>query len=299
MSHPSPPMITSRDNPRLKAIRRLNTSKGRRRTRGLLLEGPHLVQTALEEGLQLDLVLLTPEFEQQHPHLVESFQDLDGLEVARVDSKLLEELADVDSPRGLIASATRPDEEVERVLGAVESQEQTWLLLDGVQDPGNLGAMARSAEASGARGLFLLGEETVSWRHPRALRASAGSLLRLPCCVVRDVAEVDAALARLATSSQSEPESQVDQLQWVALEARAGNALWTAELGRRVILCVGGEAHGLGEQAASRCDLTVSIPTAGVESLNAAVAASLVLFELDRRRRGEASTGASPLATRY
>ncbi len=256
-------MIESRQNPRLKEIRRL------RRVRGpeALLEGPKLVAEALRLGMALETVLATPDF-------------LVGAEGRRLAARLhraplevapplLRELGDADSPQGLLAVAR-----IER--GGVEAlplvADGVYLFLDGLQDPGNLGALARTAEAAGAAGLAL-GAGSVHPNHPRALRASAGSLLRIPVAVDADPGALDERLAPLAP-------------RWAALAPRGGIDPWEAELEGALVLAVGAEGPGLSEAVASRAELALSVPAAGaVESLNATVAAALVLFEI-RRRRG-------------
>ena len=169
-------VIVSRDNRRLKELRRLKRGKDGDR---VLLEGPHLVLEARRAGLEVDLALATPDFlasDAAAPVLAA----LPGLPLA-TEPRLLEDLADTESPRGLVAAAYwRPAtlDDLPRPLSG------PLVLVDGVQDPGNLGALARSAEAAGAVGI-VLSRGSVQPRHPRALRASAGSLLRL--LVVPDV----------------------------------------------------------------------------------------------------------------
>src|SRR5258706_8099926 len=155
-------MITSRQNQRVKDIRRLRRSKGDR----ALLEGPHLVAEALAAGLRLEEILGTPDF----------LASAGGRRLSRgwtvepleVDPELLAELTDADSPRGVLAVAHVPRAGIES-LPAVSGR--PYLYLDGLQDPGNLGALARVAEAAGATGLAL-SPGCVHPNHPRALRAS-------------------------------------------------------------------------------------------------------------------------------
>jgi TrmH family RNA methyltransferase len=255
-------VITSRQNQRLKDIRRLRRSKGDH----ALLEGPHLVADALTAGLRLDDILATPDF----------LASAEGRRLARswtvvpleVDPGLLAEMTDADSPRGVLAVAhlPRPGIEALPVLPG-----RPYLYLDGLQDPGNLGALARVAEAAGAAGLAL-SPGCVHPNHPRALRASAGSLLRLP---VAAGAEPGAVSRHLAAA---EP-------RWTALVPRDGEALYHADLAGTLILSVGAEGPGVSPALLARAGLRLTIPMEpAVESLNATVAAALVLFELRRRR---------------
>lgn len=267
-------MISSPKNRWLKDIRRLRRSKDEGR---LLLEGPHLLAEALDAGLELEATLATPEVlaaATADPESDEA-QALGRLDrrPLEVEAALLDELADADSPRGLLAIArVRPLR-----LQDLEPSDGVFVFTDGLQDPGNLGALARVAEAAGARAL-LLGEGTCRKEHPRALRASAGSLLRLPTVQSVDVAAVDEALGS--------PSCVPRWPRWLALSPRGGTDLYCAGFDGRVVLAVGGEGPGLGDAVAERTDEFVTIPMqAGVESLNATVAAAVVLFEVARRRR--------------
>jgi TrmH family RNA methyltransferase len=255
-------MITSRQNQRVKDIRRLRRSKGDR----ALLEGPHLVAEALAAGLRLEEILATADF----------LASADGRRLSRgwtvepleVDPELLAELTDADSPRGVLAVAHVPRAGIES-LPAVSGR--PYLYLDGLQDPGNLGALARVAEAAGATGLAL-SPGCVHPNHPRALRASAGSLLRLPVAVA---AEPGALSRHLAAAGP----------RWAALVPRGGEDLYGTELAGTLVLAVGAEGPGLSPDLLARTTLRLTIPMEpAVESLNATVAAALVLFELRRRR---------------
>jgi TrmH family RNA methyltransferase len=255
-------MISSRQNQRLKDMRRLRRSKGDR----ALLEGPHLVAEALAAGLVLEEVLATPHFlETSEGRRIAGLLPAAPLEVA---PGLLDELTDADSPKGLLAVARLPRGGVE-TLPVVPGR--PYLYLDGLQDPGNLGALARVAEAAGGGGLAL-SPGCVHPNHPRALRASAGSLLRLAVAVAVDP---DALEAHLAPANP----------RWTALVPREGEDLYLAPLDGTLILSVGAEGPGLSSVLLNRAGLRLTIPMApAVESLNVTVAAALVLFEVRRRR---------------
>lgn len=264
-------MITSRHNERLKDIRRLRQCKdGRgadpRHVQGVL-EGPHLIEEALACGRTLSSLLMTPDFADGEagrrllPRL--------PMRPIAVAPQLLDELADSDSPRGIVAVVDLPRIPVQSL--SLEDH-GVYVFAEGLQDPGNVGALARTAEASGAQAL-ILGPGCAHRQHPRALRASAGSLLRLAAC----------------RASLSDLQSHLRTLspRYVALVPRGGTDLYQAELcGAPLVVLLGSEGRGLSETARRRADLPLTIPVAPpVESLNATVAASLVLFEIRRQRR--------------
>jgi TrmH family RNA methyltransferase len=245
-------------------MRRLRRSKDDRQA---LLEGPHLLAEALTAGISLEVVLVTAERAKER-----ATEDLLGrvrCPIRLVAPELLLELADSDSPQGLVAVAALSRQGVEAVPmipGGV------YLYLDGMQDPGNLGAVARAAEASGVVACLVLGPGTVHPNHPRALRASAGSLLRLPLALRVSADSLDERLATLEPA-------------WVALAPGGGESLWSAGLDGTLIVALGAEGPGLSPAVLARAHQRLSIPVAPpVESLNATVAAALVLYELRRRR---------------
>jgi TrmH family RNA methyltransferase len=255
-------MISSRQNQRLKDIRRLRRSKGDH----ALLEGTHLVAEALAGGLPLETVLVTPGF-LASPEGAALARRL-PVEPLEVSPELLDDLTDADSPRGILAVVRLPRSGLDALPVRPGSP---YLYLDGLQDPGNVGALARVAEAAGAAGLAL-SPGTVHPNHPRALRASAGSLLRLAVAVNADP---DALERHLAAAYP----------RWAALVPRGGTDLYSAPLDGTLILAVGAEGPGLSPTLAARAGLRLTIPVEPpVESLNATVAAALVLFEARRRR---------------
>lgn len=186
-----------------------------------------------------------------------------------VDAAVLDGLADSDSPRGLLALARLPRTGCASLPAGGDG---VVLFLDGVQDPGNVGALARIAEAFGARALAL-SPGCAHPNHPRALRASAGSLLRLPVAVEATVAGVDDHLG--------------GRVRWTALAAHGGRPLDTLEWRSGAwVLAVGAEGAGLSSELEARLDERWTIPLAGrVESLNVAVAGAIALYSLAAARR--------------
>lgn len=226
-----------------------------------------MILEALDAGIELDVVLATPEFlDSAQGRRIRSRLPLSP---DRIAPELLESIADADSPRGLVAAARKSRgrlEDVPVVRGGV------YVYVDGLQDPGNLGALARAAEAAGAVAL-LLAPGTVDPHHPRAVRGSAGSLLRLPAVPDVEPESLQRCLAKV------EPE-------WLALVAHGGRNLYEHALEGTLILTLGAEGPGLSARLEDRAQHHVTIPLASpVESLNVAVAAAVTLFEIRRRRR--------------
>jgi TrmH family RNA methyltransferase len=252
--------IASRRNETLKGIRRLRRRQGDH----ALLEGPHLLREAAAAGLRLDSVLLADDLAATP----------EGADLARlsprapivVAARLLAELCDADSPRGVLAVAHLPRGGIERLAPRPAG---VVLYLDGVQDPGNLGAVARVAEAFGADGLAL-GPGCCHPNHPRALRGSAGSLLRLPLAVRAEPEAVDARWRELDRTPM-----------WAGLVAHGGGPLPSSPPAAPVVLALGAERGGLAAAVEERLSELWTIPLAApVESLNVAVAAGVALYAL-------------------
>lgn len=271
-------MIRSPSNPQVRTIRRLRSAHGRRHADLLLLEGPHLATAAAETGLTLRHLLVTPDFQAQRGEIVDHIEHESGTRAASIDPDRLREQADADAPQGIAAIAEPPRtwKTAESALPLPDSG--LHLYADGIQDPGNLGAMARSAEAAGAASL-LLSPGTARPSHPRALRASAGSLLRIPLWTGVGVDQLPPDARFLALTPRSlDPESPPS----IPLFSSDGEPLPLSPTDS-IILAVGSESKGLSPPILTRADLLLSVPTVpAVESLNATVAASLALFELRR-----------------
>ena len=258
-------MIVSRQNQKVKDIRRLRRCKGDR----AVLEGPHLVGEALRAGLALESILATDEFlgsDEGRDLLSEP-----GLSVTEVAPHLIEYLCDADSPRGVLAVCSLPRQGLSSMMPVDNG---VYLYVDGLQDPGNLGALARVAEAFAVTAVALA-PGSVHPNHPRSLRASAGSLLRMDVIIGTKAADLASHLAAVNPT-------------WLALAPRDGVPLGAVKLGGAMVLVVGAEGPGLSEEILSRNPLRVTIPLAGqVESLNSTVAAAIALHAIRASRRSD------------
>lgn len=237
---PVPPEILSVRNPLIQEIRRA-LRHGELTDSGLLVvEGPTLIEEAVRSGLRVTAVFA-------------SGGDVAGGPLVRVPDHVLTSAASTETSPRAIALVEPPKRQAPLDAGLS-------VYLDALQDPGNVGAIARSAEAFGAAGL-IFGPGTVSPYNSKVLRASAGSLFRLPFARAADVASTLVYRA----------------------EAHEGCAPWEADWRGPSVLVIGSEAHGVSEEWRRR-SRPVRIPTAGVESLNAAIAASILLYEAARQR---------------
>ncbi len=248
--------ITSRANPLLARVRKLNSRRAFRREEGAFAaEGPKLLAEALRWGGELEAVICAPGVEL--PELPE------GTRVAEVGDSLLASVADTQSPQGIVFICKGKALSVPgRLTGG------RYLLLDGVQDPGNVGTIWRTADAFGTDGLLLCEGCADPW-NPKTVRATMGAVFRLPVyeCALETAAErLTAAGLPLYAAALRDDTADVREL----------------DLGCCAV-AIGSEGRGVSQRTLELCERTVKIPMSPrCESLNAAVAAAVVLWEMAR-----------------
>ncbi|MCL4797296.1 MAG: RNA methyltransferase [Bryobacteraceae bacterium] len=255
--------ISSARNPLLREVRKA-VQRGSLTAQGLCVAATfHLLEEALRSGRNVPAVIAA---RSSAARVEQRLRRQPGTRLLVVDDPVLAELSGTETAQGVVALVEPPSWSVDDILGG----RALALVLDGVQDPGNAGALARAAEAFGASGaLFLKG--STHPHHPKTLRASAGSLFRLPCC-----AGIDAEAAVSACVERG--------VRLFAAVAHGGTPVDQVDFRASCAVVIGSEAHGVGP-ALSAAATAVHIPTAGVESLNAAAAGAVILYEAARQRR--------------
>ena len=255
-------MLTSPANPLLKDVRRAVARGGLTNQGYLVAETFHLLDEALRSDLDVKVILAA---ESVLASVRDRVRRLSGIRIAVVDDDAFQKLADTETSQGVIALVVPPSWKLEQTLCG----EGPTIALDGLQDPGNAGAIVRAAEAFGAGGVVFI-KGTVSPFNPKALRASAGSLFRVPFVYGLEAAQVRAAFER-------------QRMEVYAAMPQGAKPLAEVDLRRKCAIVIGSEAHGVSEPLLSGAT-GLSIPTQGVESLNAAVAAAILLYEARRQR---------------
>ncbi|WP_103124955.1 TrmH family RNA methyltransferase [Nostoc cycadae] len=256
-------MLTSLQNSLVKQIRKLHSTKERHKQELFLLEGTHLLEEACAVNYSLETVCCTPDWQASHTALWEKVcSRCDRAEI--VSEEVLGAIATTIQPDGVVATARR-SESINQVPfdGIV-------LALETIQDPGNLGTIIRTAAAAGASGLWL-SDDSVDLDNPKVLRASAGQWFRLNMAVTED----------LSTTVQ---QSQQAGMQVIATLPTAKLTYWEIDWRKPSLILLGNEGAGLSADLAKMADKQVNIPLSpGVESLNVAIAAALMLYEARRQ----------------
>jgi TrmH family RNA methyltransferase len=263
--------ITSAANPLLQDVRRAIARGGLTAQGWCVAETFHLLEEALRSDCEVKVVLAAESVRSAAGALVRRRA---GVKMVVVPDALMQKVSATETSQGVVTLVRPREWTMEQLLPG----RALVVALDGMQDPGNAGAIVRAAEAFGATGaIFLKG--SVSPYNPKTLRASAGSLFRVPFLHGMDAAAVLAAFGQAG--------SHREKLRlYAALPARAGKASRSpaeADFTASCALIIGNEVRGVGPELRSAA-LDVSIPTAGVESLNAAVAAGILLYEARRQR---------------
>jgi len=230
------------------------------------IEGLRILEEAIRSGLRFRAVFFKESATPGAERLLSQLGD--QVETLVLPDKLFASVVPTEAPQGVAALARWKDFSLEEVLP--KSQAGPVLVVAGVQDPGNLGTILRSAEAFGAGGA-VLGEGTVSPFNPKVVRASAGSVFRFP-------------LAR-AKLSEAVERLKAHGLRLIATASHKGTPLDQAKLSGPIAIFIGGEGAGVPRDLIKAMNEVVAIPQAPqVDSLNVGVAASIVLYELARQK---------------
>jgi TrmH family RNA methyltransferase len=251
----------------VKHLRTLLRDGAARRAAGeLVLEGPRLVADALRRGVRLDALYLGPNAQQSFGPLVAQAAAA-GVRVAQLKEGVLEKVGTTRTPQPVLAVAPVPDPPT---LAELAARPGPVVVTVDVADPGNLGTVLRSAEAAGAAGVICCGG--VDGLNPKVVRASAGAVFAVPVLGADDPAAV---LVPLRAAGR----------RTYATVATGGVPYTAAPLADPVAVVMGSEANGLPAAVTDLLDGSITIPMVGAtESLNVAVAASLLLFEAARQR---------------
>ena len=256
-------MITSKDNAKIKRVAALCSSAKKRREEGVfLLEGTRLCFEALREDIEVLEVFYTASVLESDADLVQRLCAISAFS-DEVSDTVFAKMSDTCSPQGILLTAR-----FEREASVPSSGK--FIAFERVQDPSNLGAASRTAEALGFSGIIISGVSADPYS-PKSLRASMGALLRIPIIVTSDF-----------TATLEEYRSRGFKVSGTVVDSSA-IPINSVNFGENEIAIIGNEASGMSQAAKEVCDRLITIPMAGrAESLNAGVAAAIVMWEMCR-----------------
>ena len=275
-------LITSPGNPRISKLRDLHTARGRKKSGLFLMEGPHLLEALLDAGIMPREVYYQPELLQrtaQGRSLLARLLHTPSLnqeQLIEVSERAIESLGDVQTSQGIVSVLPLDalDPELLRARRAA-TRRPVLLILDALADPGNMGTILRTALAADVDEV-LLSSNCVDYLSPKVVRSAAGAHVALP---VRTDLSWEAIAERAIQHCGQE-------VRVLLAEAGSPYVHYDQDLTQPFVLIIGSEAHGPSKEARMLATRTISIPLAnGVESLNAAMAAGIILFEAVRQQR--------------
>ncbi len=253
--------ICARENKLVKQVIRLQTSARARRESGLfVLEGLRICGDARENGVVFEKLIVSRTAMQKYSEEIGDFAAISAANYT-VPDPLFKAMADTDSPQGIMAVARIPEN------GGTPDQSGRYIALENIADPSNLGAVARTAEALGVDGIILTSGGCDPYS-PKSLRASMGTLLRMPLYITDDICAL-AEKCRLRTLACVPDSSAVP--------------MGDIDFANGDVLLIGNEANGLIDSTIERSNMRVTIPMTGrAESLNAAAAAAIAMWEMTK-----------------
>lgn len=266
-------MITSSANQTIKAIRKLADRKERQQSGTFFIEGLRIVGEAVQKNWDVDTLVVAPElltslFGQQ----LVGETSASGTPVLEVSADVFKSLSNKDGPQGIAAVVGQRWGKLEDVH---VKPGDTWIALDSIQDPGNLGTILRTSDSAGCQGLILLDQATDPY-DPATVRASMGSLFSQPL--------IKTSLAAFASWKRNQ------EVFVAGTSDKARQDYHSYQYPAGLVLLMGSERLGLQEPHFALCDTVVSIPMRGeADSLNLAVATALVVYEILNQRRDRAS----------
>ena len=258
--------INSKDNEKLKYTRALLKSKNRNKESKFIIEGYRIVMLALECMANLDYVFINEEFENKKEH-VKLLEDLDkkNTKIYKTTNKNFKELVDTENTQGILAVLRYKERDL---VNNINQDDKFVLILDRIQDPGNMGTIIRTADSAGVDAIILL-KGCVDIYNPKVIRSTMGSIFDMNIIQTTQDEAVDFLKANNfdIVSSYLHTESYYNETTYDG----------------KIALVIGNEANGINDELISKSDKLVKIPIYGnAESLNAAISAAILMYEIKK-----------------
>ncbi len=260
--------ITSADNSRVKLVRKLSTRKGRLEERAFTAEGRNLVEEILERGIKPRFILVSDK--SSNEDILKGAVQSDDIMVCELPEKIFAKLTDAEHGIGMLAVVDTPETGPAALEGL--NADDNILVLDRIQDPGNMGTLIRTSVAAGYKAIIAT-KGTADVYSNKVLRATVGTVFEIPVVYTKDHREL---VSLLSDSGKRVVVTEVDK----------GVPYYEEELSKGIALVIGNEGAGVSEELKNIADIRVTIPMKGhIESLNAAVAAAVLMYESVRDQK--------------
>lgn len=254
--------IESSDNNKIKLVRRLANKKARDEENKIVIEGINLVREAVHRGIDIDFIMISDGYVMED--FVQDCIEADSLMVCQIPESIFNKVVDAENGVGVIAVVSKPTPRFEGI-GKL-CTDGNVLVLDRIQDPGNMGTMIRTAVAAGYE-MIIATKGTVDVYSAKVLRATAGMIFDIPVIYEEETKELFKKL-----------KDQGKKI--VVTSVNDGEPYYKQDLKNNVALVIGNEGNGVSKEAIEMADVLVTIPMQGdIESLNAAVSAAVLMYE--------------------
>lgn len=261
-------MITSTSNAQVKhVVNLLNKAKYRRENRAFVVEGTKMVLEAPND--LLEKIYVSESFRESNKNKILDIQ-WDSPQIEVVGDNVFKQMSDTKTPQGIMAVVKMKDNSLNDILG----KENTFVMVcEDIQDPGNLGTIIRTGEGAGISGV-IMSRNTVDIYNPKTIRSTMGSLYRVPFVYADNLAEVIGQMKLL-------------EINVYATHLSGNNSYAKEDYSGKCAFLIGNEGNGLKDETAALADTLIKIPMEGsVESLNAAISSAVIMYEVNRQRRG-------------
>lgn len=258
--------ISSKDNERVKYTKSLLKSKNRQKESKFIIEGYRILTLAIECNADLDYVFINETFENkdEHKNFLSILKDK-KIKVFKTTNKIFNELIDTENTQGILGVVRFKERKIEH---NIKSEDKFVLILDRIQDPGNMGTIIRTADAAGVDGIIAL-KGCVDIYNPKVIRSTMGSIFDM----------------NIIHSTQEEclRELKSNDFNIVSSYLNTDNYYHETDYGKKVALVIGNEANGVNDELINESDILVKIPIYGnAESLNAAISSAILMYEIKK-----------------
>lgn len=256
-------IITSKDNEKIKAIKKLKNKKYRENK--FIVEGIKMVREAIIENADIDIIVVRSGFEEKFEDNSQIYQiDLENYNYIEVTENVFNELTDVVAPQGILAVINKRKNDI-----TIDEKDNFIIALDGIQDPGNLGTIIRTADAANLKQI-IVSKDTADCYSPKVIRSTMGAIYRV------NIIEVENLAGTLLNLKQK-------GFEIVTTELDATTSIYDVDYNKKIVI-IGNEANGVSTDVRTISDIKTKIPMLGkTESLNASVAAGLMIYEYIRQ----------------
>lgn len=258
-----PSIITSANNPIIKEIKGLKTKKGRAKAQAFLLEGSRLVLDAVHSDAQIKYLIVSDTYAEKGEYLSEKIHKIRTIQIP---DRLFTNISEIESPQGIMAIAEIPQYDEHNMLEGASR----IIALENLQDPGNIGTIIRTSDACGFDAV-IVSRDSADIYNPKVIRSTMGAVFHLPVIEVHDFYGT----LRIAKEKG---------LSIAAAHTRKSEPCWKVNLANNIVIVIGNEANRISDKLLGLADSTIMIPmNSRAESLNAAAAASILIYESMRQ----------------